>query len=128
MIFSRNNIYGKLNISTILTADPPVSAPPIEEAAALLSAMAGPRRLAILCRLAEGEASAPELARITGLSAPGVAAHLAQLRRLGLIAARRQGIAVTFSLKSPQAKAVLETLHALYCAPHPTISAAATDL
>lgn len=91
----------------------------IGEAAALLAAMASPRRLAILCRLVEGEAGAAELAQITGLSPAGVASHLAQLRRLGLIAARRQGAAVLYSLASEEAEAVLQTLHALYCEPQP---------
>lgn len=100
--------------------------PPIAEAAALLAAMASPRRLAILCRLVEGEAGAAELAGVTGLSPGGVASHLAQLRRLGLIAAQRRGVAVVFSLASDEAKAVLETLHALYCAPAQAVSRAAT--
>lgn len=91
----------------------------------MLAAMASPRRLAILCRLVEGEAAAGELARVTGLSAAGVASHLAQLRRLGLIAARRQGVAVLFALASPQARAVLETLHVLYCAVPRGVSRAA---
>ncbi|HEV7325147.1 MAG TPA: metalloregulator ArsR/SmtB family transcription factor [Bosea sp. (in: a-proteobacteria)] len=106
-------------------AEAPAS-PPIAEAAALLSAMASPRRLAILCRLVEGEAGAAELAGVTGLSPAGVASHLAQLRKLGLITARRRGVAVFFSLASEKAKAVLETLHALYCAPVQAISRAAT--
>ncbi|WP_186418145.1 metalloregulator ArsR/SmtB family transcription factor [Bosea sp. CS1GBMeth4] len=99
--------------------------PRIEEAAALLAAMASPRRLAILCRLVEGEAGAAELAQITGLSPAGVASHLAQLRRFGLIAARRQGVAVLFSLASAEAEAVLQTLHGLYCAQPPGLSRAA---
>jgi len=103
-----------------------LASPPIAEAAALLSAMASPRRLAILCRLVESEAGAAELAEVTGLSLAGVASHLAQLRRLGLIAARRRGVAVFFSLVSEEAKAVLETLHALYCAPVQAVSRAAT--
>lgn len=107
------------------STEAPVS-PPIHAAAALLAAMASPRRLAILCRLIEGEAGAAELAEVTGLSPAGVASHLAQLRRLGLIAARRRGIAVFFSLASDDAKAVLETLHALYCAPTQAVSRAAT--
>ena len=102
------------------------SSPPIAEAAALLAAMASPRRLAILCRLVEGEAGAAELAEVTGLSPAGLASHLAQLRRLGLIAARRRGVAVIFSLASDEATAVLETLHALYCAPVQAVSRAAT--
>lgn len=97
----------------------------IEEAAALLAAMASPRRLAILCRLVEGEAGAAELAEVTRLSPAGLASHLAQLRRLGLIAARRRGVAVIFSLASDEAKAVLDTLHALYCAPAQAVSSAA---
>ncbi|CAD5276225.1 DNA-binding transcriptional ArsR family regulator [Bosea sp. 62] len=114
-----------MSIATPPAAEAPAS-PPIREAAALLAAMASPRRLTILCRLVEGEAGAAELAEITGLSPAGVASHLAQLRRLGLIAARRRGIAVFFSLASDEAKAVLETLHALYCAPARAISRAAT--
>lgn len=102
------------------------ASPPIEQAAALLAAMASPRRLAILCRLVEGEAGAAELAGVTGLSPGGVDSHLAQLRRLGLIAAQRRGVAVVFSLASDEAKAVLETLHALYCAPAQAVSRAAT--
>jgi DNA-binding transcriptional ArsR family regulator len=113
-----------MSIEVLFRAEAPAG-PPIEEAAALLAAMASPRRLAILCRLVEGEAGAAELAEVTGLSPAGVASHLAQLRRLGLIAARRRGIAVFFSLASDEAKAVLETLHALYCAPAQAVSRAA---
>ncbi|MGX1786617.1 ArsR/SmtB family transcription factor [Bosea sp. NPDC055332] len=114
-----------MSITTLQPAEAQAT-PPIDEAAALLTAMANPRRLAILCRLVEGEAGALELAEVTGLSPAGVASHLAQLRRLGLIAAQRRGIAVFFSLASAEAKAVLETLHALYCAPVQTLSCAAT--
>lgn len=109
----------------ILPPSKPMAAPPIEAAAALLAAMASPRRLAILCRLVEGEAGAAELAEVTGLSPAGVASHLAQLRRLGLIAARRRGVAVLFSLASEEAEAVLQTLHGLYCAQPPGLSRAA---
>jgi DNA-binding transcriptional ArsR family regulator len=114
-----------MSIDILVRAEASAS-PPIEEAAALLAAMASPRRLAILCRLVEGEAGAAELAEVTGLSPAGVAAHLAQLRRLGLIAARRRGVAVLFSLASAEAGAVLATLHALYCAPAQALSRAAT--
>lgn len=114
-----------MSTAALPPTEAPVS-PPIHEAAALLAAMASPRRLAILCRLVEGEAGAAELAEVTGLSPAGVASHLAQLRRLGLIAAQRRGIAVFFSLASDEAKAVLETLHALYCAPAQALSRAAT--
>jgi DNA-binding transcriptional ArsR family regulator len=112
---------------SIAVAVAPEQMPPrrIDEAAALLSAMASPRRLAILCRLVEGEAGAAELAQITGLSSAGVASHLAQLRRFGVIAARRQGVAVLFSLASEEAEAVLQTLHGLYCAQPPGLSRAA---
>lgn len=95
--------------------DAALAPPPVEEAAALLAAMASPRRLAILCRLVEGEAAASELGRVTGLSPAGVAAHLSQLRRLGLIASRRRGVSVLFTLASAEAAAILETLHRLYC-------------
>lgn len=54
------------------------------------AALADPTRRAILSRLAEGEATATELAAPFAISQPAVSKHLKVLERAGLIARRRQ--------------------------------------
>src|SRR5258708_12324439 len=54
-----------------------------------LSALADPRRRAILARLASGEATVGELAEPFPMSLPGISKHLKVLERAGLIARGR---------------------------------------
>src|SRR5512144_3340119 len=71
-------------------------------AAGLLKAMANPARLVILCQLAEGERSVGELERAVGLSQSGISQHLAVLRRGDVVASRREGQTVFYSLASSE--------------------------
>lgn len=84
-------------------------------AAELLKAMSNPFRLMILCHLAEGEKSVGELERVVGLSQSALSQHLARLRQERIVAARRAGQTVFYSLSGKAATAVLETLYNLYC-------------
>ena len=91
-------------------------------AADLLKAMANEHRLAILCRLAMGEASAGELTASAGLSQSALSQHLARLRAEGLVTTRRASQQIFYALASVEAQRLLETLHSIYCAsdvPHP---------
>src|SRR6266508_1228404 len=54
------------------------------------TALANPKRRAILARLAQGEATVTELAEPFALSLPGVSKHLKVLQRAGLITQGRQ--------------------------------------
>ncbi len=83
--------------------------------AALLKAMANPARLVILCELAEGERSVGALERAVGLSQSAISQHLAVLRRGRVVASRRDGQTVFYSLASAEVVAVMATLHAVFC-------------
>ena len=88
-----------------------------EEVAATLSAMANPKRLVVLCTLLEGEKSVGELADIVQLSSAALSQHLGKMRALRLVATRRDGQTIYYSLASAEVQAVLETLYRVYCAP-----------
>jgi ArsR family transcriptional regulator len=86
-----------------------------EEAARLLDALANPRRLMILCRLAETECSVGELAVTIGLSQSALSQHLARLRTEGIVATRREAQTIYYRLASPAAIAVISTLTEIFC-------------
>jgi ArsR family transcriptional regulator, virulence genes transcriptional regulator len=88
-------------------------------ASALLKAMANERRLLILCHLAMGEKSVGELETRVGLSQSALSQHLARLRRDGLVGTRRSAQTILYRLAGAEARAVIRTLHGLYCAPAP---------
>ncbi len=83
--------------------------------AGLLKAMANPARLVVLCQLAEGERSVGELERAVGLSQSGISQHLAVLRRGDVVASRREGQTVFYSLASSEVVTLMGTLHAVFC-------------
>ena len=89
-----------------------------EEVAAILKALANPRRLLILCKLAEvGRASVTDLAADVCLSQSAVSQHLAVMRDEGLIAFDRHGQTLLYFIADRRIGALLETLYQLYCAP-----------
>ena len=87
-----------------------------EDACALLKALANPHRLMIVCSLLEGERSVGSLAHSLGVRETVASQHLGLLRRDGVVAARRDGQTIFYSLQSGQARAVIETLSRLFCA------------
>jgi DNA-binding transcriptional ArsR family regulator len=87
------------------------------EASDLLKALANPHRLLIVCQLVERERSVGELAKSLGVRDSNVSQHLAILRRDGLVAARRDAQTIWYSISSPAARALLEALYRVYCAP-----------
>lgn len=91
--------------------------PRAEEAAQLLTAMANPRRLLILCNLLEDERSVGELSRIVGLEQSPLSQHLSKLRALGLVKTRRDGQTIYYRLASEPVSQVLTTLYGIYCKP-----------
>jgi ArsR family transcriptional regulator, virulence genes transcriptional regulator len=89
--------------------------PRAEQAAAMMSAMANPKRLLVLCSLVEQERSVGELAQLVGLSDAALSQHLSKMRALNLVSARRDGQTIYYSLASGDVRAVLETLHRRFC-------------
>lgn len=83
----------------------------------MLAAMANPKRLLVLCTLLAGEKSVGELAEIVRLSPAALSQHLGKMRALRLVATRRDGQTIFYSLASPEVRALLETLYQIYCTP-----------
>jgi len=88
-----------------------------DEASELLKALANRHRLLILCQLIDRERSVGELAEFLGIRDSTVSQHLALLRRDGLVAARRDGQTIWYSISSTPARALLRTLYRAYCGP-----------
>lgn len=86
-----------------------------DEASQLLSAMANPKRLLILCNLLDQEMNVTELGVRIDLGQSPLSQHLARLRALGLVKARRDGQQVYYGLASDEVRQVLQTLYRIYC-------------
>ena len=102
-----------MNVSA---SDMSVAAAQAEE---LLKSLANRHRLLIVCQLIEGEHSVGELAGFLGIRDSTVSQHLALLRKDGVVAARRDGQTIWYSIASAPARALLETLYRVYCGPQP---------
>jgi len=67
-----------------------------EQFARIGKALASGKRLEMLEFLAQGERSVEPLANLTGLSVANTSQHLQQLRRVGLVTARKEGLYVHY--------------------------------
>jgi DNA-binding transcriptional ArsR family regulator len=94
-------------------------------AAGLLSAMANPKRLLILCCLVKGEVAVGALASQVGLSQSALSQHLSKLRAQKLVKTRRDAQTIYYSSTSESVLKVLETLEDIYCEQELKKSAAA---
>ncbi|UZE52202.1 ArsR/SmtB family transcription factor [Rhodopseudomonas sp. P2A-2r] len=94
-----------------------------DSAVDLLKALANRHRLLIICQLVEGERSVGDLAAFLDLRDSTVSQHLALLRKDGLVAARRDGQTIYYSIASEPAREVLTTLYNVYCMPPKTKAA-----
>jgi DNA-binding transcriptional ArsR family regulator len=90
-----------------------------DRASDLLKAMANRHRLLILCQLVERERSVGELVAFLGIRDSAVSQHLTLLRKDGLVAARRDGQTIWYSIASSEARALLGTLYDNFCAKKP---------
>lgn len=85
-----------------------------EVASELLRVLSNPKRLLILCYLADGELSVQQLQVATGLGQSTVSQQLAIMRGEKLVTARREAQSVYYSLASEEARDVIETLQGIY--------------
>jgi ArsR family transcriptional regulator, virulence genes transcriptional regulator len=83
-------------------------------ASELLRVLSNPKRLLILCYLADGELSVQQLQVATGLGQSTVSQQLAIMRGEKLVTARREAQSVYYSLSSEEARSVIETLQGIY--------------
>lgn len=117
----------RLSAATSYTSTPmpktPSALPPMaaamaaqaEVAADLLKTLGNPQRLRILCLLVEGEHSVGEINAHVPLSQSALSQHLAVLREQRLVDTRREAQTIFYALADGPARALLGTLHDLYC-------------
>ena len=86
-----------------------------DRASQLLSAMANPKRLLILCNLVGQELNVGQLADRVALGQSPLSQHLSKLRAWGLVKTRRNGQQINYALASDEVQQVLSTLYDLYC-------------
>ncbi len=86
-----------------------------QDATKLMKALSNESRLMILCQLIDRERSVTDLAEQLGLRQTAVSQQLSLLRRDGLVAGRRDGHQIFYSLADPAAQRVIEVLYDLYC-------------
>ena len=108
-----NHIFDIMNISAI---DMVAAA---ELASDLLKSLSNRYRLLIVCQLIESERSVGDLARFLDIRDSTVSQHLALLRKDGIVTTRRDGQTIYYSISSPSAREVLQTLYRVYCGPQP---------
>lgn len=73
-----------------------------ERTAAIARALADPKRLCVLERLAEGERSVSDLSREVGCQVPNMSQHLTILRTAGIVVSRRDGNTIFYRLADQQ--------------------------
>lgn len=85
------------------------------EACTLLKVLSNPDRLLLLCQMSQGEFSVGELEAMTGIRQPTLSQQLTVLRDEQLVATRREGKQIFYSIASKEALAMLQVLYDLYC-------------
>lgn len=81
----------------------------------LMKVLANPDRLMILCQLSQGEKRVGELEALLGIVQPTLSQQLTVLREEQLVSTRREGKNIYYTVTSPQALAVIETLYQQFC-------------
>ncbi len=94
-----------------------------DQACRLMKVLSNPDRLLLLCQLAQGELRVGELERLVGVTQPTLSQQLGVLRDEGLVSTRREGKAIHYRIDSPQAQAVMLTLHEQFCKSEPETKA-----
>ena len=97
------------------TVDPDRMADSAREATEFLKALAHESRLLILCDLLDGEKSVGELESFLDLRQSTVSQQLARLRLEGLVAARRDGKTIYYSIANEKVRAVIGVLYSAFC-------------
>lgn len=87
------------------------------EAAALLSRLANPDRLVILCLLVNGEKNVSQIGEESGIVQPTLSQQLTVLRKEGLVQTRRSGKYIYYRLENEQVLLLMQTLYQVFCTP-----------
>ena len=98
-----------------LEIDPPRLRRAVENAVGALKLLANPDRLLLLCQLSQGEFSVGELEEQLDIHQPTLSQQLGVLRSQGVVATRREGKNIYYSVADPNLLEILVVLYRLYC-------------
>ena len=101
--------------ATDLRIDPQRLRSAADDAVAALKLLANPERLLLLCQLSQGEFSVGELEEQLDIHQPTLSQQLAVLRGQGVVAARRDGKNIHYSIADPHLLEIVAVLDRLYC-------------
>lgn len=96
------------------------------EVVSLLKVIGNPDRLMLLCQMLQGEYAVGELEEMLEIHQPTLSQQLGVLRKEGLVATRREGKYIYYTVSHPHVQVILETLYRLYCV-EPTTLIKATN-
>jgi ArsR family transcriptional regulator len=99
------------------TLDPQVLRGAAATAVADLKLLANQDRLLLLCLLAQGERCVSELEAELDIRQPTLSQQLAVLRNEGVVATRREGKNIHYSIARHELLDILAVLYRLYCQP-----------
>ena len=86
-----------------------------EQVSEILKLLSAPKRLMILCHLVEAEQNVGELCDLVGMKPPAMSQQLNRLRREGLVATRRDGQSIFYSIADKNVKKLMSFLYVTYC-------------
>lgn len=86
-----------------------------DTAVGALKVLANPERLLLLCQLSQREMCVSELEQTLQISQPTLSQQLGVLRNQGVVATRREGKNIFYSVADPAALEILAVLYRLYC-------------
>jgi ArsR family transcriptional regulator len=90
-----------------------------QHAVSALKLLANEDRLLLLCQLSQGEKCVSELETLLNIRQPTLSQQLGVLRKEGVIAPRRDGKNIYYSVASPELLQILTLLYQLYCPAEP---------
>jgi DNA-binding transcriptional ArsR family regulator len=86
---------------------------------AMLKTLANPDRLLLLCQISQGESCVSELEQALDIHQPTLSQQLCVLREEGIVATRREGKFIYYSVASKEALAVMQVLYDQFCDTNP---------
>jgi ArsR family transcriptional regulator len=101
--------------ATPTSLDPAVLREAAGRAVAALKVLANEDRLLLLCQLSQGEMCVSDLEALLDIRQPTLSQQLGVLRMEGVVATRRDGKRIFYSIADARLLQVLEVLYRLYC-------------
>ena len=86
-----------------------------DQAVGALKLLANVERLLLLCQLSQGEMCVGDLEAQLDIRQPTLSQQLGVLRNEGVVATRRDGKKIFYSVADPNLLQILEVLYRLYC-------------